>query len=115
LDPSVTVPDRSPQSTQRPETTNDTQHGPQPGPASENGVKDPYKVDGQNSTYFQAPQLFDPQDRAASRTLPQVIRPVTTALYEKPISHRDISFRTFPTISREQAERDATGWVAYPR
>lgn len=115
LDPSVTVPDRTPQSTQRPETIESTPNALQPAPANDTGEKDPYKVDGQNSTYFQAPQLFDPQDRAASRTPRQVIRPVTTAIYEKPVSYRDVSLRSYRPISREQAERDAAGWVAFPR
>jgi hypothetical protein len=76
---------------------------PEPGP-DVNG-EDPYKVEGDSSTYFQAPKLFDPSDRTAQRS----IAPVTTALYEKPVSYRQVS--TQP-ISRQQAERDAAGWVS---
>lgn len=56
-----------------------------------------------SSTYFEAPQLFDPSDRAAQRKP----APVRTA-----VLHRSTSETTLTTtkISWEQAVADAEGW-----
>jgi hypothetical protein len=88
----------------------------QPGPGSETGTDafDPYDPDNStksdNSTYFEAPKLFNPKDRTAGRS----IAPVRTALYGQPASHQRVSntrvSNTQVTITREQAEKDALGW-----
>jgi hypothetical protein len=62
-------------------------------------------TNGENSTYFQAPKLFDPSDRTAQRS----IAPVTRAVYEKPVAYRSVSARP---ISIEQARQDAIGWTS---
>ncbi len=104
LDPGASVPDRQ-QDAKRPETNGQPQQV-QPAPASDidSDSDAPYKENGESSTYFQAPELFDPNDRTASRSVP-----VTNAIYEKPIAYRTVSFRP---ITRQQAEQDAAGWVS---
>ena len=110
LSPGATVPERQ-QETQRPAngTQNGTQNGAQqeiqPEPGNDTNGKDPYDVNGESSTYFQAPKLFDPSDRTAQRS----IAPVTTALYEKPVSYRNVSLQR---ITAEQAQLDAAGWIS---
>jgi hypothetical protein len=79
----------------------------QPLPGDDTTEPDPYdtkKTD--NSTYFQAPKLFDPNDRTAQRG----VAPVTRALYQKPVSYRNVS--TARPITAEQAQQDAIGWTS---
>jgi hypothetical protein len=103
LAPGSNVPAERPQEAQRP--AEGASDDIQPEPGSDANGEDPYKVDGDSSTYFQAPKLFDPSDRTARRS----IAPVTTALYEKPVSYRSISAQR---VTAEQAERDASGWIS---
>ncbi|MEX0610485.1 MAG: hypothetical protein WD229_00065, partial [Pirellulales bacterium] len=111
LEPGANVPsDRQQQDAQRPPTNgtngiNGEQQSIQPEPGSETNEKDPYDPNDDSSTYFQAPKLFDPNDRTAQRS----IAPVTTALYEKPASFRHVSTQR---ITLQQAELDAAGWVS---
>jgi hypothetical protein len=58
-----------------------------------------------SSTFFQAPRLFDPNDRTAQRR----ITPVRTALYEQPAGYQRVSTNR-AQITSQQAERDAAGW-----
>lgn len=102
LGPGATVPERQ-QETQRP--ANGTQQEVQPEPGSDTNGTDPYEVDGDSSTYFQAPKLFDPNDRTAQRS----IAPVITALYEKPVSYHNVVAQR---ITLEQAHLDAAGWIS---
>jgi hypothetical protein len=104
ISPGADVPTERPQDTQRP-ATNGAEQDIQPVPGSDADEADPYKVDSDSSTYFQAPKLFDPNDRTAQRS----IAPVIAAVYEKPVSYRNVSTRP---ITLEQAERDAAGWVS---
>jgi len=108
IDPGANVPTQREQGVQRP-ATDDTLQNIQPEPAdndTNNGPEaDPYKVNGDPSTFFQAPKLFDPNDRTAQRS----VAPVTTALYQKPVSYRNVSAQR---ITPQQAERDAAGWVS---
>jgi hypothetical protein len=104
LDPGADVPAERQQDTQRPATNGDPQEvAPQPG--SDTNQEDPYEVNGDSSTYFQAPKLFDPNDRTAQHG----IAPVTTALYQKPVSYRQV---TVERTSQQQAELDAVGWIS---
>jgi hypothetical protein len=88
---------------------NGTQQEIQPEPANDTNGKDPYEVKGDSSTYFQAPKLFDPNDRTAQRSHAGGTRPVTTALYEKPVSYRNVVAQR---ITAEKAALDAAGWVS---
>jgi hypothetical protein len=64
-------------------------------------------TDAESATYLEAPALFDPRDRTASRK----ISPVRKALYEKPAGYQRVSSgRT--KITAEQAKRDAAGWTS---
>jgi hypothetical protein len=98
---------------QRPITNGDTQATPetqetQPGPGEDSTEFDPYKTDSSDgSTYLQPPQLFSPHDRAAQRS----IAPVTTAVYQKPVSYRNVSASSRP-ITAQEAERNAIGWTS---
>jgi hypothetical protein len=58
-----------------------------------------------NATYFEAPKLFNPNDRTAKR----VAAPVWKALYERPVAARQVSTGR---ITAAQAERDAAGWTS---
>jgi hypothetical protein len=82
--------------------------GLQPGPGSDTttpgGTGDAEK---DNSTYFEAPKLFNPKDRTAARS----IAPVRTALYEQPASMHQISAQR-TVITAEQAQQDAAGWMS---
>jgi hypothetical protein len=54
---------------------------------------------------FDAPKLFNPQDRTAQHS----IAPVRTAVYQQPASYHPIStVRT--TLTAEQVRKDAAGW-----
>jgi hypothetical protein len=89
---------------QEPASTAPTDTAPAPGGDSE-GI-DPYDPSKDNgASYFQAPKLFDPNDRTARRH----IAPVTKALYEKSVAYRSVSARP---ISLKQAQQDATGWTS---
>jgi hypothetical protein len=59
-----------------------------------------------SATYFEAPKLFNPNDRTASR----VAAPVRNALYEKPVSYRPASFTGH--ITAAQVQEDAAGWTS---
>jgi hypothetical protein len=61
-----------------------------------------------NSTFLEAPKLFNPRDRSAQRTS---IAPVRTALYQQPVSTREIS-STRTTVTAQQAQQDAVGWTS---
>jgi hypothetical protein len=78
----------------------------QPAPSGDTQGVDPYHPDkGDSSTYFEAPKLFNPKDRTASRG----IAPVRTALYEQPASMLRISAQR-TVITEQQAQQDAAGW-----
>ena len=86
-------------------------------PATENGEMQPVpapderhaagRVDTERleCNYFEAPKLFNPNDRTASR----VAAPVHNAIYEKPASYHQVS--TGP-ITAAQAQQDAAGWTS---
>jgi len=58
-----------------------------------------------NSTYLEAPKLFNPRDRTAQRS----IAPVHNALYTQPASYHQVSTaRTI--VTADQAQKDAIGW-----
>lgn len=101
IEPSADVPMQREE--QKP-TTNGTPQDIQPAPGDD--TNDPYDTsNGDSGAYFQAPKLFDPNDRAAQRR----IAPVTTALYHKPVSYRSVSTRP---ITVQQAQQDAAGWTS---
>jgi hypothetical protein len=58
-----------------------------------------------NANYFEAPKLFNPNDRTAVR----VAAPVHNAIYEKPASYRQISTGL---ITPAQAQQDSAGWTS---
>jgi hypothetical protein len=81
-----------------------------PEPNSETEKKDPYEVNqGDNSTYLEAPKLFNPKDRTAQRGS---IAPVRTAVYQQPVAYRATAAKTVSRgpVSDEQARIDAIGW-----
>ncbi len=94
-----------PRTFQQQRPANGTEQGIQPEPGSDQNGTQPYDTNGDPSTYFQPPKLFDPNDRTAQRS----IAPVTTALYEKPAAYRQVSARA---ITPQQAQQDAAGWVS---
>ncbi|MCI0332006.1 MAG: hypothetical protein L0228_02120 [Planctomycetes bacterium] len=106
IDPSQRVPEQREE--QKP-PVNGTPPEVQPGPgddSTETQEYDPYKGNSSDSsTYFEAPKLHDPNDRTAQRA----IRPVTTAVYTQPVSHRSISPRP---VTAQQAQQDAIGWTS---
>jgi hypothetical protein len=103
IDPNASVPIQREE--QRP-VTNGSQETTQPEPGSEPSDYDPYETtSGDNSTYLQPPKLFDPNDRTAQRS----IAPVTTALYQKQVSYRNVS--TAP-VTAAQVKQDAIGWTS---
>jgi hypothetical protein len=77
-----------------------------PGPGEETNGSGT-TTEAENATYFEAPKLFNPKDRTASRS----IAPVRTALYEQPATMRPASAGRV-VITKEQAERDAEGWTS---
>jgi hypothetical protein len=82
----------------------------QPEPGGDNKTVDPYKVEkSDNSTYLQPPKLFDPKDRTAQRGS---IAPVRTALYQQPVSYRQMSAAARSPITAQQAQQDAIGWTS---
>lgn len=64
--------------------------------------------EGSNAQYFEAPELFNPKDRTAQRS----IAPVRTALYKQPVGYQQISAPSSERITAEQARRDAVGWTS---
>jgi hypothetical protein len=93
----------APRTYQKPATENGEM---QPVPAPANGTPPAEATQsGANATYFEAPKLFNPNDRTASR----VAAPVHNAIYEKPASYRQVS--TGP-ITAAQAQQDAAGWTS---
>jgi hypothetical protein len=81
---------------------------PPAGDATGDGSNGDQTSEGSESaTFFQAPKLFDPNDRTAQRR----IAPVRTALYEKPAGYQPVSAKR-ATITSQQAERDAAGWTS---
>lgn len=96
---------------QKPPTNGTSVTPVQPEPGTDSNGTDPYDVNGangDNSTYFQAPKLFDPNDRTAQRS----ITPVRTAVYEQPVSYYGISAQRATAITEQQAVADAAGWVS---
>ncbi len=71
---------------------------PGPGPSEEEA-----------STYLDPPQLFNPKDVTASRSMSTS---VWTAVYRKPVTG---TVSTQQPVSRSQAEIDAEGWSSVPR
>lgn len=66
-----------------------TQPQPEPQPESNNNSTDPYDVKKKDgSTYFEAPKLFNPNDRTAKRA---VLAPVHTAVYQQPVNYQKTS------------------------
>ena len=93
-------------------TTENNQQPIQPAPGNDNGAEDELEKvlegdDQDSSTYFEAPKLFNPKDRTALRSTGAV----RTALYERPVTYRQVSSAARP-VTAEQAKRDAAGWVS---
>lgn len=106
IDPNANVPEQRVE--QKPPTNGTNEVQPSPGDelneTNEAGVEDPYKVDpSDNSTFNEAPQLFDPNDRTVLRG-PATVK---TAVFKQAASYRSISARP---ITAEQAQKDAAGW-----
>ncbi|WP_148073211.1 hypothetical protein [Bythopirellula goksoeyrii] len=87
-------------------------------PASDDVVPQNDPGPSESSTYFEAPKLFNPQDRTAqnnsNRAKPINRSPsvdVWTAVYSKPVTTDNISTTT---TKRSQAEIDAAGWHSVP-
>lgn len=87
-------------------------------PASDEVVPQNDPGPSESSTYFEAPKLFNPQDRTAqnnsNRAKPINRSPsvdVWTAVYSKPVTTDNISTTT---TKRSQAEIDAAGWHSVP-
>jgi hypothetical protein len=85
--------------------------GPQPTPTDgtspsdvNNPTQDPLNTDS-NANFFEAPKLFNPNDRTATR----VAAPVRHAVYEKPASYQQVSTGR---ITAAQAQQDAAGWTS---
>jgi len=91
LAPDEAVPDSSQYDVQRPATDDDSSADPTPIPEED------------SSTSLEAPRLFDPRDRTASRS-PTV--DVQHAVYRQPASSQG--------ISHSRVEVDAHGWYAVP-
>lgn len=103
IDPNASVPIQREE--QRPVTNGSTEET-QPAPGDDSSEIDPYDTgDGESSTFLQPPKLFDPNDRTAKRS----IAPVTTALYQKQVSYRNVS--TAP-VTAQQVKQDAIGWTS---
>jgi len=82
----------------------------QPEPGADPSVEDPYKVKKDDaSTYLEAPKLFNPKDRTASRVMGATVR---TAVYEQPTAYRQTSTAPRGPISDAQAQKDAIGWTS---
>jgi hypothetical protein len=93
----------TPRSTERP-----LGDGLQPEPAGNNGGAAEGTQNGTSNNsgaYFEAPELFSPQDRAARSR----VAPVKMALYEQPIRHHRVSAQPLQ-VTAQQAEQDAEGW-----
>jgi hypothetical protein len=60
-----------------------------------------------SANYLEAPklQLFNPNDRTASR----VAAPVRNAIYEKPATYHPVSTSR---VTAQQAQQDAVGWTS---
>jgi hypothetical protein len=112
LAPEAQVPQERIQN--RPTSRND-QQPIQPEPGNDNGgAEDELEkvLEGDNqssSTYFEAPRLFNPNDRAAQHMTSRV----RTALYERPASYRQVS--AIAPVTADQAKLDAAGWVSASR
>jgi hypothetical protein len=99
--PASTTAQRPVESTTTPPSTPPQTQPAQP--ASSHPEYDVKKND--NSTYFESPKLFSPQDRTANRS----IAPVHTALYQQPATYHKIS-TTQTVLDAEQVNKDAAGW-----
>ena len=92
----------------------ETPVSPEPaGETNETNQNDPYKVNkDDNSTYLEAPKLFNPKDRTARRSAS--IAPVHTAVYKQPVATRTAAAATVTRgpVSDEQARIDAIGWTS---
>jgi hypothetical protein len=103
IDPNASVPIQREE--QRP-VTNGSTEGAQPAPGDDSTEHDPYHTgDSESSTFLQPPKLFDPNDRTAKRS----IAPVTTALYQKQVSYRNVSIGP---VTAQQVQQDAVGWTS---
>ena len=111
LEPSVEVGPRSTYQ-QRPVNGEQPPVEPEPGTDTddgdlESGFQGEKAESSDGSTFFEAPELFNPKDRTAQRH----IAPVRTALYEQPVEYRRAStVRT--KITAQQAAQDAVGWTS---
>lgn len=85
-----------------------TQPQPEPQPESNNDSTDPYKVKKDGSTYFEAPKLFNPNDRTAKRA---VLAPVHTAVYQQPVNYQKTSAAVPRATSvAAQPKQDVITW-----
>jgi hypothetical protein len=107
------VPENTPpveRQEQKPPVNGDTT-GAQPAPGddtTEDPEVAPYKVNGESSTYFEAPKLHDPNDRTAQRG---VLAPVKTAIYKQAAGYRSVATQP-QRVTAEQARQDAIGWTS---
>jgi hypothetical protein len=67
---------------------------------------------GDNSSYLEAPKLFNPKDRTARRG--GSIAPVRTAVYQQPVAYHTTAAKVSSPapVSNEQARLDAIGWTS---
>jgi hypothetical protein len=81
----------------------------QPEPATDTDQKTPYDAvkKSDNSTYLEAPKLFNPKDRTAMHTGAASVR---TAVYEQAVSTRKAVAAPRGPVSAAQAQQDAIGW-----
>ncbi|TWU28163.1 hypothetical protein Pla144_14500 [Bythopirellula polymerisocia] len=103
--PSLTPQEAAPLRSDYPPESDDVTPSSDPGPAG-----------SESSTYFEAPKLFNPQDRTAQHETAKPINrspsvDVWTAVYSKRVATDNISTTTAP---RSQAEIDAAGWHSLP-
>ncbi len=113
--PSLTPQEAAPLRTEYPPASNDVTP---PANSDVNPPNDPGPAGSgsRSSTYFEAPKLFNPQDRTAQDEAAKPINrapsvDVWTAVYSKPVTTDNISTTT---TQRSQAEIDAAGWHSVP-
>jgi hypothetical protein len=85
------------------------QEGGQEGGAAD-GTADPleqFLQDKDGQSFFDAPQLFDPQDK----TVKYSPAPVHRAVYQRPAGTSPDRVTTRP-ITFEKSQRDAVGWTS---
>jgi hypothetical protein len=81
----------------------------QPEPGTDTEQKTPYDSvkKSDNSTYLEAPKLFNPKDRTAMHTGAASVR---TAVYEQPVSYHKTAAVARGPVTAAQAQQDAIGW-----